>query len=152
MTVYLIYLAIIAGLLLIDQLSKWLVMKYMALYEPITLIPHVLGLRYTRNTGAAWSILEGKMGLFYIITIVAVGIFSYLLITEGNLTTKRLYTFSLLLMIAGSLGNFIDRLVYQSVTDFIEFLFIRFPIFNFADTFLTIGVALFALCILFGKD
>lgn len=152
MSVYLIYLLIIAGLVFVDQISKLLVMKFMELYQNVTIIPHVLGFRYTRNSGAAWSILEGKMGLFYVVTLIAVSIFIYFLVTEGNLTTKRLYTISLLLMIAGTIGNFIDRLVYQKVTDFIEFLFIRFPIFNFADIFLTIGVGIFAFCILLGKD
>lgn len=152
MYVYLTYLAIVAGLVFVDQFSKWLVMKYMSLHHQITVIPHVLGFRYTRNSGAAWSILEDKMGLFYIVTILSIGLFVYLLVTDGNLTSKRLYTFSLLLMIAGAIGNFIDRLIYQSVTDFIEFLFIRFPIFNLADTFLTVGVTLFAVCVLLGKD
>lgn len=148
----LIYLLLIAILVILDQITKVVVMNTMKLHQQITLIPELFGLRYVRNRGAAWSMLEGRMIFFYLVTIVAVGFFFYLLIKEGNIHTKKLYTYSMILIIAGALGNFIDRLIYQAVTDFLEFLFIDFPIFNLADIFLTLGTIGFAIAILFSKD
>jgi len=82
--------------------------------------------------------------LFYIISVFAAGLF-YFLLRDVNWKTKKWYTAAVVLMIAGGIGNFIDRLMFQKVTDFIELEFMRFAIFNFADMCLVVGVILFGI-------
>ncbi|WP_220129397.1 signal peptidase II [Thermaerobacillus caldiproteolyticus] len=135
---YVIALIVIA----IDQFAKWLVVKYMQLGESITIIPNVLYITSHRNRGAAWGILQGQFWLFYIITIVVViGLIIYI---QRLPRGERLFGIALGLMLGGAVGNFIDRLVRKEVVDFIHtYIFTySFPVFNFADSALCIGVAL----------
>lgn len=142
-----IYYFVIALCLICDQVIKGLTVQYIPLSSQMPLIPHVLSLQYIKNTGAAWGVLAGKMQLFYIITIVVVVAFFVLLHQEGK--KSRLLGFALSFLIGGALGNFIDRLRLQYVVDMFRFDFIDFPIFNFADACLTIGVILLLIYILF---
>lgn len=128
--------------LLVDQMSKFILEAFLNLGDSVTIIPGFFSITYVRNTGAAFSILEGKMIFFYIITIVAVIAMTYYLIkTPKERLWQRL---SLILMISGALGNFIDRMAFQYVRDFLDFTIFGydFAIFNLADTFLVIGVLL----------
>ena len=142
---YLYYLLIILGLFGIDQITKFIVDSNMALGQSITIVDGFFNLTYVRNTGAGFSILEGQMTFFYVITLVALCFLLYLLFTSNN--ESKFYILSILMMIAGTLGNFYDRIVYQYVIDFLDFIIIGydFTVFNFADICLTVGVGIYLL-------
>ncbi|KFZ43645.1 peptidase A8 [Anoxybacillus sp. KU2-6(11)] len=128
--------------IVIDQWTKWLVVRYMELGESIPIIENVLYMTSHRNRGAAWGMLQGQFWLFYVITIVVVvGIVIYI---QRLQPTQRLFGIALGLMLGGALGNFIDRVFRKEVVDFVHtYIFnYSFPIFNVADAALTIGVAL----------
>ncbi|HEP1819759.1 TPA: signal peptidase II [Streptococcus suis] len=135
--------AVLIGL---DQLVKaWTV----ANIELDTVEPFIKGfmsLAYLRNYGAAWSILQNQQWFFTIVTIAAVTglIWYYVKQIKGNLWTL----FSLALMIAGALGNFIDRIRLGYVVDMFHLDFISFPVFNVADMCLSIGVGILFICIM----
>ncbi|WP_067728338.1 signal peptidase II [Oceanobacillus damuensis] len=123
-----------------DQLTKWVVVKEMELGEQITIIENFFYLTSHRNTGAAWGILEGQMMFFYIITvIVVIGIIYYM---QKYAKNDRLLAVGLSFILGGAIGNFIDRVFRQEVVDFADFIIFNynFPIFNVADSALTIGV------------
>ncbi|WYU50242.1 signal peptidase II [Bacillus sp. FSL K6-0047] len=132
-------------IIVLDQLTKWLVVTSMKLGERIPIIDQVLYLYSHRNTGAAFGILQGQMWFFYVVTTIIVGVIIYLIQTEAK--GNRLLKIALGLVLGGAIGNFIDRLLRQEVVDFID-TFGDFPIFNIADSALTIGVGLFLLNIL----
>jgi signal peptidase II len=136
------YYGIALLLIIFDQVTKWMVVKNMQLGESITIIEEVLYLTSHRNRGAAWGILQGQMWFFYIITvIVIIGIVYYM---QKGKEEGALFKWALSLMLAGAIGNFIDRVLRQEVVDFIHtFPFgYNFPIFNIADSSLVVGVAL----------
>ncbi|MCC5895871.1 MAG: signal peptidase II [Alkalibacterium sp.] len=124
----------------IDQLTKYLTVQTIPLHDTLEWIPNVVSFTHHRNTGAAWSILEGQMLFFYIITVVIVGVIIYYLHTYGK--QDKLFGLSLSLILGGAIGNFIDRLFLQYVVDMVRLEFINFPIFNVADMALSIGVTL----------
>lgn len=141
---------IIVILVALDQLTKQLVSRTMELGDEIIVIRNFFTITSHRNTGAAWGILDGNMVFFYIITVVAAFLF-YWLLKDADLQKKKFYTYGVILMIAGGIGNFIDRLLFQEVIDFIDidiWNYTTFPIFNIADICLVVGMILFALDIL----
>lgn len=135
-----------AVLIAVDQLVKaWTV----ANIELDTVEPFIKGfisLAYLRNYGAAWSILQNQQWFFTIVTIAAVTglIWYYVKQIKGNLWIL----FSLALMIAGALGNFIDRIRLGYVVDMFHLDFISFPVFNVADMCLSVGVGILFICIM----
>lgn len=143
-----IYLSIIIVLIAIDQLTKYIAFKYLPYNTDCTCIPHLFRLHTYTNDGAMFGILSGKFWLFYIFTFVGLGVFGYML-RYGNISNYPFYTFGLLLMIAGTIGNFIDRVAFQSVRDFLTFDFFEFAIFNFADMCMTCGIVVLAIDIIF---
>lgn len=134
MIYYLLIILLLTGL---DQWTKYLTVSHISLHETVPVIPNVLSLSYYQNTGAAWNILEDQMIFFYIVTIIVLGVLIYLLVKEYR--QNKLTSLLLSVMIAGALGNFIDRLMHQYVIDMIKLEFINFPIFNLADSYLTVG-------------
>ena len=132
-----IYLALIMVLVAIDQLVKYWTVQNIALGETIYHNP-IMSLTYLQNDGAAWSMLEGKMWFFYIITIVAVVILSVMI--YKNRHDSKWLTYGLTMVLAGAIGNFVDRLHLKYVIDMFQIEFFNFPIFNVADVCITVGV------------
>ncbi|EXJ22486.1 Lipoprotein signal peptidase [Alkalibacterium sp. AK22] len=124
----------------LDQWTKYLTVQNIPLHETVEWIPGVLSFTHHRNPGAAWSILEGQMLFFYIVTVIVVGVVIYYLHTYGR--KDKLFAWSMSFILGGAIGNFIDRLLHQEVVDMIRTEFIDFPIFNIADIALTVGVGL----------
>ncbi|SDJ73127.1 signal peptidase II [Jeotgalicoccus aerolatus] len=126
--------------LAIDQLTKFLVATQMSLGESIPVIGEYLKITSHRNSGAAWGMFEGRMLFFYIITVAVLVFLIYFYKTEAK--NNLLMQVGIALLMAGALGNFIDRLLFQEVVDFVDVLIINydFPIFNVADSALTVGV------------
>lgn len=141
------YYLLAAFIIVIDQVSKWLIAKTMMIGQSISVIPNVLYITSIRNTGAAWSILEGKRLFFFIITIIVVVIVIYYLQKIGRY--NPLLGTALGLVLGGSLGNFIDRVFRGQVVDFIHVYIgsYSYPIFNVADSSLVIGVILILIYI-----
>ena len=139
-------LAIVAVTIIVDQLTKFLVVKYMTLGQSISVIDNFLYITSHRNEGAAWGILQGKMIFFYVVTVVVIGLV-ILWIRKLDIKKEKLLVIALSLILGGALGNFIDRVMYQHVVDFINtYIFgYDFPIFNIADSALCIGVFLMAV-------
>ncbi|GEK36123.1 signal peptidase II [Enterococcus thailandicus] len=138
-----IYWIMSGALIVIDQWVKWWITSNLALGETQSIIPGVLSLNHIRNTGAAWSMLEGKMWFFTVVTIVAVVAIVYLMI-KNRQTASRWFMTGLALILAGAIGNFIDRVRLGYVVDMFQTDFMNFPIFNVADISLVCGV----ICIL----
>lgn len=137
LAIYFLCSALVIG---IDQWVKYWVVSNIALGETKEFIPNILSLTFIKNTGAAWSILEGKRGFFIIMTIVAVAAVTYLLFRYRK--DNKFLTFGLSLILAGAIGNFIDRVRLHYVVDMFQTDFMNFPIFNVADVSLCIGVVL----------
>ena len=127
-------------LLCIDQISKLLVVNLLTKTDSITIIKNFFYLTYINNDGAAFSILVGKR-IFLILIAVLVIVMLIRYIKKNNIQNK-LELVSISLIIGGSLGNLMDRVVRGYVIDFLDFKIFNynFPIFNIADTFIVIGV------------
>lgn len=144
-----IILASVLLLVILDQLTKQYIVHTMDLGEHYTVIKDFFLINSHRNTGGAWGILTGQMLIFYLITLIAFVLFYYL-IKEVDFDTKKIYSIAVILLMAGAIGNFIDRLLFQEVVDFLDFYIFGydFPIFNVADICLVVGMGLFAYDIL----
>lgn len=132
------YFLISALLVGLDQWSKYLTVQNISLGETKEFIPGFLSLTHLRNTGAAWSLLEGKMIFFYVITVIVSVVIIYLLIK--NYKKSIWYSVGLSFVLAGDIGNFIDRVRLGYVVDMLQTDFMNFPIFNVADSTLVVGV------------
>ena len=137
----LLILAIVA----LDQITKYAIEAQLSLGQSIEIIEGFFSLTYARNTGAAWSILTGQMTFFYIISTIALVVMTYFLFKTDK--KENLQRIALALLIAGTIGNFIDRLMFQYVRDFLDFVIIGydFPIFNVADITLNVAIGLLIL-------
>lgn len=144
-----IAIGIILILTICDQLLKSWVTSSIVLGGGKQLIPGIIELTNLRNSGAAWSIFEGQQTFFTIITIIAIIVIGYF-IWQYRKNIPMLIGLSLIM--AGTIGNFIDRLRQGYVVDMFETTFINFPIFNLADMCLTLGVIWLIICILKEKD
>lgn len=136
------YYIIALIVILIDQITKKLIVTYLEIGESIPIIENFLYLTSHRNRGAAWGILQGQMWFFYIITSVVIIVVIYYIQKYGR--KSPLLGWSLGLLLGGAIGNFIDRLFLKEVVDFVDvYIFTyNYPIFNVADAALVIGVGL----------
>ena len=136
-------LAVAAGLIGLDQLTKILVDSNMELGGSIPIISfgeiQVLKITNVRNPGAAFSILEGKQIFLVIFTAIIVLAMLYLMISKKVKRTP--YIWSMSLIVAGGIGNLIDRIIRGEVIDFIDVKIINFAIFNVADICAVLGSA-----------
>lgn len=132
-------------IILLDQLTKWMVVTKMALHEQIPIIEDLLYFTSHRNRGAAFGILQGQMWLFFIVTVIVVVFVIYYI--NKHAKESKLLGISLGLVLGGAIGNFIDRLFRGEVVDFIDvYIFgYDFAIFNVADMALVIGVGVLML-------
>lgn len=135
----LIGLITITILVVIDILSKNQIEATIAHNDRVEIINNFFWLTNVRNTGAAWSILEGKTGLLSVISFFAS---ISLIIVYLRDTQSKVTNYALVLMISGTIGNFIDRFQLGYVRDFLSFNIFgyMFPVFNIADSLLVIGV------------
>ncbi|RID96049.1 signal peptidase II [Streptococcus constellatus] len=141
---------VIVALIALDQWVKFEIVKNIQLGEVKPFLPKILSLTYLRNTGAAFSILENQQWLFAVITLVVIGAAIWYLSKHIKGSVWLLSALSLI--IAGGIGNFIDRMRQGFVVDMFQLDFINFAIFNVADSYLTIGVMVLVVMMLKEED
>lgn len=136
---------LIIGLIVIilDQITKFLVVKNMDVATSLDLIPNFFSIFYIRNDGAALSSMRGQRIFLIIASLICIGFIINIIKKEEY--KSRITTFSLGILIGGMFGNLIDRLFYKDVIDFLSFtLFGRhMPIFNIADICIVCGVIIY---------
>lgn len=144
----LLNILVIAGLIALDQVTKYLATMYLAPVGTMPLLPGVMELQYYLNDGAAFSLLSGVSWgpalLLCITGVVLAGMTVYLFWKKPAPLVRA----ALLLVISGGFGNFIDRALNGVVVDFFSPTFIQFAVFNVADIFVCTGVGLLFLAVL----
>lgn len=130
-----------------DQLTKQLVTRNIPYGEMVPVLDPLFFLTNHANKGAAWGILQNQRILFIALTSVVLIIIGYIAYKSQN----KLLKFSLSVIMAGALGNYIDRVFRGGVTDFLDFYFgsYHFPTFNVADSLIVVGTGLLAYYLLF---
>lgn len=138
-------LVAVAALVGIDQWIKLWAVDVLKPVGAMPLIPHLVELRFVLNQGMAFSLLSGKQLFLIVATSAALLVIAYILFfrSRGN----RLQQIAMILVLAGGIGNLIDRVLNGEVVDYINLLFMRFAVFNFADICVCVGVALWVLVI-----
>lgn len=146
------YFIIAAAIVAADQGVKLWAVRALGPGGSLGLIPGVFHLTYAENRGAAFSILEGKLGFFVAVTAVMVGLLLYM--TVKGYIRGVFGRLAAVFIIGGALGNLADRLCRGYVVDLFDFRLIHFAIFNVADVFITIGGVMLAVYFLFleGKN
>lgn len=149
---FVIFLLFAAGIVALDQFTKYLTVVHIPLYGSVDFIPGFLGLTHCRNNGAAFSSFEGMQWLFALIFLffTAAILWEYF---KKPMPFTRVERWCVAAIYGGGLGNMIDRLRYGYVVDMIETQFMDFPIFNVADCFITCGcIALMAHLVFVNKS
>ncbi len=152
------YLLTAALLILLDQEVKRWAFDTLRVSGPMTVIPGVIGFYYAENVGAAFSMLLNQRWLFLIIGTLAALALCYVLFRfsekkDGEKPADRIIIVTCIIFIlAGDIGNMIDRVKQGFVIDFIRTLFMNFPIFNIADCLIVVGCFLLIIMGLFRKS
>ncbi|MEF9990922.1 MAG: signal peptidase II [Romboutsia sp.] len=145
------YELIIIVLIAIDQLSKYWALNYLKDVGSIPIIPNMFHLTYVENRGAAFGMFQNNQWIFIVVALIA-SIFGlyYIHTKKTNLISKA----SIILIIAGAIGNLIDRMRLGFVVDYFDFRIIWKYVFNVADIFVVVGTIFLCIYILFfdGKD
>ncbi len=149
-------------LLFIDQYTKYLTTKHLDIGESTEFINGFLRFTYVRNKGASFGMLQGQRTYFIILTtiILPIILFFYLktsviINTNSDVINKTKYIFfniALMLLFTGAVGNFIDRIRLSYVIDFLDLVFMDFPVFNMADCYVTVGTALMFVLLFIMKE
>ena len=144
-----IFLCVAGAVVGLDQWTKAWAIRVLAGGDSITLIPGVLELTYVENRGMAFGLLQDGTVFFIVATAIVLALIVFLLIRLPK--TKRMIPFLLIVagVTGGAIGNLIDRVFRTFVVDFIYVSVIRFPVFNVADSFVTVGCILLAALLLF---
>lgn len=140
---------IVIIILALDQSSKFLATKNLLLNHPIPVIKGIVYLTLVQNRGAAFGILKGQIFFFIFIALIVL-VLIFLNFKNNRHKQSSLYLVSLSLIFAGGLGNLIDRIFFGYVIDFIDFRI--WPVFNIADSAITIGAFILGWTILFTKN
>jgi len=140
------YAILAAALVVLDQLVKYLVRANIPLGGSVPFIPYLLDLTYVQNTGAAFSLLRSHTWLLTLTSAVVVLVMCALILK--GFFKSRLGLWSAALVLAGGVGNLIDRAVFGYVTDMFKTIFMDFAVFNVADCCITIGVPLLFLYVM----
>lgn len=166
---------IVAVLVVIDQITKAMAVMFLKDKPAIPIIKDVFELKYLENTSAAFGMdpisllhkvfqfeifhtnpelyLNVRMGFFYLLTFVMIWLLGLLYLRIPNEKRFRYMDWIMIFMIAGAIGNLIDRVMQQYVVDFLYFKLINFPIFNVADIYVTCAaIALLVLGLIYYKD
>lgn len=144
-----IFLLLVPAIVILDQFSKYLAVKYLEPVGSYPLIQDVFHLTYVKNDGAAFSIFSSKQLFLIIATVIVICLILGLLFKSVQDGTTPWLSFSLALIAGGAIGNLVDRLRLHYVIDYFEFRFVNFAIFNVADIFIVVGTALLCYLILF---
>lgn len=144
-TAVLVLLAAVV-LLVVDQVIKYFVLRYLEPVGTVKVLPGLLEFTYVENTGAAFGLFQNVLWLVILVTLVASLVILVLLFRYRHHTFLSYATSALLL--AGGVGNLLDRFIHGFVVDYIHVLFFDY-IFNFADCCITVGAVLFVLHVLF---
>ena len=142
------YLIVALIVLILDQSTKTLIKLYVHPFEVIRILPF-FNIVYVENTGSAFGLFKSLGNTFFIIiSIFAITLVSFLLVKEKD--NRLCYS----LIIGGAAGNLVDRIIYGYVIDFFDFHIagVHWPVFNIADSALTIGIILLFYKTLFKKS
>jgi len=131
------YVIVILALVGADQLVKFLVRANIPLYERVPFLPHLVELTHVKNTGAAFSLLSEHTWLLTLVSLVVAAALAAALFLR--LVRHPLGRWSLAVVLAGAVGNLIDRAFFGEVTDMFDLLFMRFAVFNVADICVVLG-------------
>ena len=137
-----VYYVVALIVVVIDQVTKYMIVKTMELSETIPLIEGVFHITSHRNRGAAFGILQDARWFFIVITVIVVAAIVWYM---PRIRGQKVSLWGFTLILGGAVGNFIDRLLKGEVVDFLDFRLIHFPIFNVADSCIVIGVGLLLL-------
>ncbi|MEW6750211.1 MAG: signal peptidase II [Candidatus Latescibacterota bacterium] len=136
---------VVPASLIVDQVTKLVVMQTMMRNQSISVLGDVFRLTYIHNSGAAFGLNLGSPALHTLVSIVALAALAWLFRTSP--AENRVMRVSLCLILGGALGNIVDRLRLSEVVDFLDFGIgtLRWPVFNVADSCVTVGIVLLAL-------
>ena len=150
-------LALIAGcVILLDQISKLIIIKKLPLFEEIVVIPGLFNIVHYLNPGGAFGFLSGvdtnlRHMFFIVVSVLALGLVFYLY--KSTPVTHRLLSAAFALIFGGAVGNLIDRFRFGQVVDFLDFYMKswHWPAFNVADSAITVGITVFIFHLLFNR-
>ena len=139
------YLVLLLALIILDQFTKSVTENWLGYRNSYEVIENFFWIYILHNTGGAWSLFSGMSGLFMIVPPLAFAFMLYFYLKSDE--KQILFRSALIFLMAGTLGNYIDRVMVGYVRDFLSFNIFgyMFPVFNVADISLNIGVGLFIL-------
>lgn len=153
---YGIFAAVAGAVVVLDQITKALVLRSLDMYQSVTVIPGFFRLTHVHNRGGAFGFLAQndsplRHWLFLAAAVVAMGLILYFF--HQTPRTHRLLGLALAMIFGGAIGNVIDRLRFGRVVDFLDVYVGQYhwPTFNIADSAVTVGVAIFVLHLVFKK-
>ena len=141
------YLALTLTFVLIDRALKIFMSSMLAEGSVIPLIPRIIQLRYVENTGAAFGLFKNATNVLSIITSLLILGLLYLIVSKKF--SGKLINLALVFILAGGMGNLYDRIVNGFVVDYLEFTFVNYAVFNFADSLINVGAVLIFVYIIF---
>jgi signal peptidase II len=136
---------IVTSVILLDQITKFLALRFLQLNTPVPLIKNFLNLTLVHNRGAAFGFFQNQLLLLVLVSLFAIGLILY------NLKTNSIILkLSLSLILGGAAGNLMDRLRFGFVVDFLDLRI--WPVFNIADSVITIAALFLTWGLLFKKN
>jgi signal peptidase II len=146
-----LYAIVVVLVLIADQAVKyWTILNIAPQGDAVPFISGVVELVNVHNTGAAFGIIENGRWFFIVLTVLAAAAIIYVL--SKNIVKAGLGRWSLVFILAGGLGNFIDRLVNGYVVDMFKLQFMEFAVFNVADIFISVFGVIFCIFLIFHKE
>ena len=135
------------SVIILDQVTKFLALRFLQLNTPVELIKNFLNLTLVHNRGAAFGFFQNQLLLFVLVSFFAIGL---ILFNLKNKTNSFILKLSLSLILGGAVGNLIDRLRFGFVVDFLDLRI--WPVFNIADSVITLAAILLTWELLFRKN
>lgn len=127
---------VFAILVFLDRVSKYLVVKNLSYGETIRIFGEFLKISRVENPGGIFGLFAKSKVFFLVLSIVAIAVLLFFILKY--IKKDVFLSFVLTLLLSGVVGNFLDRVVYGSVIDFVHIL--NFPVFNFSDSYITVGI------------